>query len=246
MIVRSTYRPPPTTLDLKPCRRRRGRRDVQLLRELGCDAIQAIHLTRPLNANDMTPGSTEHRGNEATPSWYPLSFPSDEDPVRFAHVRCWRVQSGEGDGTVGDEGRVDGCRLDEQVAGPAQPGATTDQSVRQRSLGQSIVIVTMPSRSSPRTSAARQGTASSVRKMDGSSRPASSKIAVVTSMRVTDSSTSRARTTRSGTARRTARSNSVRARSHDTGLRSASANHASSPAVSTAATTSFARADVSR
>jgi predicted signal transduction protein with EAL and GGDEF domain len=50
----------------------------QLLHQLGCDAIQGYHLTRPLSANDMSNWLRQHvEGDEPAPSWEPLSVFGD-------------------------------------------------------------------------------------------------------------------------------------------------------------------------
>jgi EAL domain-containing protein (putative c-di-GMP-specific phosphodiesterase class I) len=69
----------------------------QLLRQLGCDAIQGYHLTRPLNANDMTTWLRHHvEGDEPAPSWEPFLVFGDGTVQPVASVTP--LPNGEWDG----------------------------------------------------------------------------------------------------------------------------------------------------
>jgi diguanylate cyclase (GGDEF)-like protein len=71
----------------------------QLLRELGCNAIQGYHLTRPLDANDMTNWLRNRVDKEErTPPWEPLSVFGD------GTVRSQRTLSS---GERGGRGRLE-------------------------------------------------------------------------------------------------------------------------------------------
>ena len=87
--------------------------------------------------------------------------------------------------------------------------------------------------------------ASRLRSLTGSRRPARSKVAVVTFVRVSASSTRLAFGASSGAARRTVRISSVRTRSQDTGSRGSASSHPVSAAVSGSRTISLTSADVS-
>jgi predicted signal transduction protein with EAL and GGDEF domain len=69
----------------------------QLLHQLGCDAIQGYHLTRPLNARDMTNWLRQRVDtNESIPRWEPLAVLGHGPlrslaPLASSHKRDRRV-----------------------------------------------------------------------------------------------------------------------------------------------------------
>jgi diguanylate cyclase (GGDEF)-like protein len=77
----------------------------KLLHQLGCNAIQGYHLTRPLNTNDTTNWLRQHiEGDEPTPGWEPLSAfgeASARSPVALSRS-VWDSSGGvDDDDTVG-------------------------------------------------------------------------------------------------------------------------------------------------
>jgi hypothetical protein len=82
----------------------------KLLHQLGCNAIQGYHLTRPLNANDTTNWLRQHiEGDEPTPGWEPLSEFGEaivRPPVPLSRS-VWDSRGGvDDDGTVNGRGGV--------------------------------------------------------------------------------------------------------------------------------------------